>query len=103
VQAILIDRQQADRYKTEMLPRAMHAYQLYFAKCQQMGAAYPEVIVSQRTFFQLQVSYIHVLEDLWRNTIALQNFALSGGLEPPPSSADSSTTINQPGSGGSGQ
>ena len=103
VQAILVDRQQADRYKGEMLPRAMHAYQLYFAKYQQMGAAYPEVIVSQRTFFQLQVSYIHVLEDLWRNTVALQNFALSGGLEPPPSSADSSTTINQPGSGGSGQ
>lgn len=100
VQAILTDQQQAARYKNEMLPRAMRAYQLYLAKYQQMGAAYPQVIVSQRTFFQLQVAYIRVLQDLWRNTIALQNFTLSGALESPQSSGTSSTSINLSGSGG---
>jgi len=79
-----------------MLPRAQRAYELYFAKYRQMGAAYPQVIVSQRTLFQLQVAYIRVLRDLWRNTIALQNFMLSGALESPRSRGTSSTTINLP-------
>jgi cobalt-zinc-cadmium efflux system outer membrane protein len=103
VQAILAYQQQAARYKDEMLPRAMRAYQLYLAKYRQMGAAYPQVIVSQRTLFQLQAAYIRVLEDLWRNTIALQNFTLSGALDAPPSSGNPSTTLNTPGSGGSVQ
>jgi outer membrane protein, heavy metal efflux system len=96
VQAILTDEQQALRYRNEMLPRAQRAYELYLAKYRQMGAAYPQVIVSQRTLFQLQVAYIRVLQDLWRNTIALQNFMLSGALEPPRSSGTSSTTFNLP-------
>ena len=100
VQAILTDQEQAARYKNEMLPRAMRAYQLYLAKYQQMGAAYPQVIVSQRTFFQLQVAYIRVLQDLWRNTIALQNFTLSGALDSPQSSGTPSTNINLPSTGG---
>ena len=100
IQTILTGQQQAIRYKNEMLPRATRAYQLYLAKYQQMGAAYPQVIVSQRTLFQLQVSYIRVLENLWRNSIALQNFTLSGGLNPPQSSGSSATTINLPGAGG---
>jgi cobalt-zinc-cadmium efflux system outer membrane protein len=103
VQAILADQQQAARYRDEMLPRATRAYQLYLAKYRQMGAAYPQVIVSQRTLFQLQSAYIRVLEDLWRNTVALQNFTLSGALEAPSSNSSPSTTLNQPGSGGSGQ
>ncbi len=100
VQAILTDEQQAARYKNEMLPRAMRAYQLYLAKYQQMGAAYPQVIVSQRTLFQLQVAYIRILKDLWQNTIALQNFTLSGALESPRSSGTPATNINLPGSAG---
>ena len=103
VQAILTDQQQATRYKDEMLPRATRAYQLYLAKYRQMGAAYPQVIVSQRTLFQLQAAYIRVLEDLWRNTIALQNFTLSGALETPLSGSNLSTTLNLPGSGGAMQ
>jgi cobalt-zinc-cadmium efflux system outer membrane protein len=100
LQAILTDQQQAVRYKNEMLPRAVCAYQLYLAKYRQMGAAYPQVIVSQRTLFQLQVTYIRVLQDLWRNTFALQNFTLTGALESPRSSGTSFTNINLPASGG---
>jgi cobalt-zinc-cadmium efflux system outer membrane protein len=103
VQAIFTEQQQAARYKEEMLPRATRAYQLYLAKYRQMGAAYPQVIVSQRTLFQLQAAYIRVLEGLWRNTIALQNFTLSGALEAPPSSGNPSTTLNPPVSGGAVQ
>jgi cobalt-zinc-cadmium efflux system outer membrane protein len=100
VQAILTDQQQALRYKNEMLPRAQRAYELYLSKYRQMGAAYPQVIVSQRTLFQLLAAYIRVLQDLWRNTVSLQNFALSGALESPrPSGTLSTTTLPAGGAG----
>ncbi|HEV2417278.1 MAG TPA: TolC family protein [Terriglobia bacterium] len=95
----LAEEVQASQYKSEMIPKAMRAYQLYLNKYHQMGAAYPEVLISQRTCFQLQVSYIETLDHLWKNAIALQNFTLTNGLEAPMPSGISSTTINLPNGG----
>jgi cobalt-zinc-cadmium efflux system outer membrane protein len=68
-----------------------------------MASAYPQVLVSQRTLFQLQISYIDALNSVWQNAIALQNFTLKGGLEAPLTTATPTTTINLPNSpGGSG-
>jgi cobalt-zinc-cadmium efflux system outer membrane protein len=103
LQSYLASQAQAARYKDEMIPRAQRAYQLYLAKYQQMGAAYPQVLVSQRTFFQLQADYIQVLENLWMNAIALQNYALSSGLTAPIPSGGVNTTLNLPNAGGSSQ
>jgi cobalt-zinc-cadmium efflux system outer membrane protein len=100
LQTYLSDQAQAERYRNEMIPRAQRAYQLYLAKYQQMGAAYPQVLVSQRTYFQLEVGYISVLENLWINAIALQNYTLASGLEGPRPSGALSTTVNLPNSGG---
>jgi cobalt-zinc-cadmium efflux system outer membrane protein len=100
LQDYLSTQAEASRYKTEMIPRAMRAYQLYLAKYWQMGAAYPEVIVSQRTFFQLQIGYIDALERLWSDAIALQNYTLSDGLGAPMPSGTISTTLNLPNGGG---
>lgn len=100
LQNYLASQEQAMRYKNQMLPRAMKAYQLYLAKYRQMGAAYPQVIVSQRTLFQLQASYVTVLRSVWSNAIALQNYMLAGGLNPTPPSADMSGTLNSPGGNG---
>ena len=91
---------EANRYKTEMIPRAARAYQLYRAKYQQMGAAYPEVVVSQRTLFQLQIGYINALQQVWMSAMALQNYTLSDGLGAPTDSETYSTTINLPGASG---
>jgi cobalt-zinc-cadmium efflux system outer membrane protein len=74
---------EAQLYRDQMIPRATRAYQLYLGKYRQMGAAYPQVLVSQRTLFQLQVSYLTVLEKLWVASIALQNDTLSGALDAP--------------------
>ena len=41
-----------------MIPRAQRAYQLYLEKYRSMASAYPQVIVSQRTLFQLRVAYV---------------------------------------------
>jgi cobalt-zinc-cadmium efflux system outer membrane protein len=67
-----------------------------------MGAAYPQVLVSQRTLFQLRIGYIHALESLWKGAISLQNYALSSGLTAPTPSGSFSTTANLPNSSGSG-
>lgn len=91
---------EAERYKTQLIPRANRAYELYLQKYQNMAQAYPQVLVSQRTLFQLQISYIMALHDVWKNAIALQNYTLSGGLHMPMSSGSSTTTVNLPGSGG---
>jgi cobalt-zinc-cadmium efflux system outer membrane protein len=83
LQAYLSGQEEANRYKNEMIPRAARAYQLYLAKYQQMGAAYPEVIVSQRTLFQLRVGYVNALQQVWMAAVALQNYALSYGVSAP--------------------
>ena len=94
LQTYLADRDRVDRYKTEMIPRATRAYQLYLSKYQQMGQAYPQVIVSQRTLFQIQATYLQVLQDLWTSAIRLQNYALSGGLDAPAAAGRAGTNSN---------
>jgi len=74
---------EAERYRTALLPRARRAYELYLAKYQNMAQAYPQVIVSQRTLFELEVHYIDALDRMWQNAIALENDTLQGGLEKP--------------------
>jgi cobalt-zinc-cadmium efflux system outer membrane protein len=90
----------AERYKTQLIPRAARAYQLYLNKYQNMAQAYPQVLVSQRTLFQLQISYLMALHGVWQSAIALQNYTLSGGLHSSMSSGSSTTTINLPNAGG---
>ncbi len=102
LQAFLTGQAEANRYKNEMIPRAQRAYQLYLEKYGQMGAAYPQVLVSQRTLFQLQVAYINVLGGMWSNAIALQNYTLTDGLMVPVPFGTTSTTLNLPNSGGAG-
>jgi cobalt-zinc-cadmium efflux system outer membrane protein len=102
VQTYLAEQEEARRYKNEVIPRAARSYQLYLAKYQQMGAAYPQVLISQRTLFQLRVAYINVLEGLWSNAIALQNYTLSDGLTAPMPSGTTSTTLNLPSAAGAG-
>jgi cobalt-zinc-cadmium efflux system outer membrane protein len=83
-QNYLSAKSEAERYRTALLPRARHAYELYLDKYRNMAQAYPQVIVSQRTLFELEVRYIDSLDRIWQNAIALQNFTLQGGLEKPP-------------------
>jgi cobalt-zinc-cadmium efflux system outer membrane protein len=82
-QGYLAARFQAERYRTQLIPRAQRAYELYGMKYQQMAAAYPQVLTSQRTLFNLQIAYLHALEKEWMNAVSLQNYALRGSLEQP--------------------
>jgi outer membrane protein, heavy metal efflux system len=82
-QSYVSARATVERYRAQMIPRATNAYELYLAKYKQMGAAYPQVLIAQRTLFQLQTDYIGALESLWMNALALKGFLLTDGLEAP--------------------
>jgi cobalt-zinc-cadmium efflux system outer membrane protein len=71
------------QYKTEMLPRAQQVYRMYQTSYQQMAAAYPPVLLSQRTLFQLEADYIQALENAWQNVLAIRGFGLMDGLSQP--------------------
>lgn len=73
----------AARYQREVLPRAQRAYDLYLAKFRQMAAAYPQVLIAQRTLFQSRTEYIGALVELWQNVTQLQGMLLMGGLDAP--------------------
>jgi cobalt-zinc-cadmium efflux system outer membrane protein len=99
-QSYLSAKFEAERYKNQLIPRATRAYELYLEKYQSMAQAYPQVLVSQRTLFQLQISYVNALNRTWRSALALENFTLSGGLDSPMSSGAPASGINLPNSGG---
>ena len=99
-QTYMTARFTAERYRTELIPRAQRAYQLYLGKYNNMAMAYPQVLVSQRTLFQLQIGYLSALHEVWSSGVALQNYTLSGGLDAPTSTGSSSTSINLPNSSG---
>jgi outer membrane protein, heavy metal efflux system len=72
-----------DRYKDQIIPRAQKAYEMYSKKYQQMAAAYPQVLIAQRTLMQLEVSYMNALESFATSSLALQSYLLTDGLEAP--------------------
>ncbi len=82
-QSYLTAKTAADRYRSRMIPRAEKSYALYLQKYNTMAAAYPQVLIAQRTLFQLRVDYISALENLWVSTVALKGFLLTDGLESP--------------------
>ncbi len=101
LQQYLTSKLEAERYRTQMLPRAQRAYELYLHKYQSMAAAYPEVIISQRTLSQLQESYVRSLGELWTSAVQLQNYLLADGTSAPTAAGSRSTEINLP-TGGAG-
>jgi len=83
VQNYTFSQTAVDRYKNQMIPRARKAYEMYTKKYQEMAAAYPQVLISQRTLMQLEVSYINALEGFATSSLSLQSYLLTDGLEAP--------------------
>jgi cobalt-zinc-cadmium efflux system outer membrane protein len=75
-------QQLVERYRTQVIPRAREAYQMYLTNFRQMAAAYPQVLIAQRTLFQVEVEYAKALVQLRERAIGLRGFLLAGGLEP---------------------
>lgn len=50
-----------------MLPRAEQAQRLYQANYQKMAGAYPQMLISNRTLFQLEADYVQALRNTWQS------------------------------------
>jgi cobalt-zinc-cadmium efflux system outer membrane protein len=79
-----------DRYHSEILPRTQRAYELIYKRYGLLQASYPQVLLYEQMLFSAETDYIQNLETLWANSIALQGFLLTDGLEAParPSEVD---------------
>jgi cobalt-zinc-cadmium efflux system outer membrane protein len=73
----------AEAYRLEILPRAEEAYKLYLARYREMAAAYPQVLVAQRTLFEMSDEYFENLTDAWRSALQLQGLLAGDGLDAP--------------------
>jgi outer membrane protein, heavy metal efflux system len=73
----------AEAYRSEILPRAEEAYRLYLSRYREMAAAYPQVLVAQRTFFEMSTEYLESLNEAWRAALQLQGFLAGDGLDAP--------------------
>lgn len=58
-------RTAAQRYQREMLPATEKALTLYRANYKAMSGTYPNVLQTQRTYFQLQEEYLETLQSGW--------------------------------------
>lgn len=71
------------RYRKIILPRAEAALQLYQQKFKEMSASYPQVLIAQRNVLSLRQRYVNALVNAQQDTVLLNGFLLSGGLEAP--------------------
>ena len=74
-------QQMVERYRTQVIPRARQGYQMYLSSFRQMAAAYPQVLIAQRTLFQVEVEYAKALVHLRQTAVGLRGFLLEGGLD----------------------
>jgi len=87
----LTARQTVEAYGTGILPNARRAYEMYLQRYRQMAAAYPQVLIAQRTLFQAQVAYIAALTTLWRAAVEIRGLLLVDGLAAPTASGEMAT------------
>lgn len=79
----LTNVRRAESYRTEIVPRAEQSFRLYLARYREMAAAYPQVLVAQRTLFQASEEYLNAAEAAWIASLQLQGLLLEGGLDAP--------------------
>ena len=92
-EAYLTALRMSEEYGKEILPRAEQAYRLYLDKFQQMAAAYPQVLIAQRTLFQASERYLSALEEANVAAVQIQGMLLVDGLDAPPAPGEMTTGI----------
>jgi len=72
-----------EEYRKGSLPEAKEAYELYLGSYHSGRAAWPQVLVALRTYFQLSVDYVNSLEQLRRAEVVILGLLLVDGLDQP--------------------
>jgi cobalt-zinc-cadmium efflux system outer membrane protein len=65
-------RMAAERYRQQILPATEKALTLYRANYKAMSGTYPNVLQTQRTYFQLQEEYLETLQSAWAAVAVLE-------------------------------
>jgi cobalt-zinc-cadmium efflux system outer membrane protein len=78
-------RDQVENFRTEALPKASKAYDLYVDQFKNRRAAFPQVLVAQRTVFQLNEDYNRSLLEFRRAEVEVRGLLLVDGLSAPSS------------------
>jgi cobalt-zinc-cadmium efflux system outer membrane protein len=73
----------ARQYEKQIVPQAQGAYDTYLRNFRGMAAAYPQVLIAQRTFFQVRAEYVEALVNTWENAVLLNGYMLTGALDAP--------------------
>jgi cobalt-zinc-cadmium efflux system outer membrane protein len=70
-------------YRGKSIPRAKQSYELLLESYRRRRAAWPQVLVAQRLWFDLQVQYVTALVELRRAETEIRGFLLHGALQVP--------------------
>jgi cobalt-zinc-cadmium efflux system outer membrane protein len=76
-------RDEVETLRTKTLPTAQKAYDLYVQNFKNRRAAYPQVLVAQRTVYQLNEDYNRALLDFRRAEVEVRGLLLVDGLTAP--------------------
>ena len=82
-QSYLVARLTVETYQKQILPKARQVYEMNLKAWGQMATSYPQVLMAQRSLYELQTEYISSLRTLRTAAIALSGFLLTDGLEAP--------------------
>jgi cobalt-zinc-cadmium efflux system outer membrane protein len=90
--------QSVEDYRAESLPLARRAYEVQMANFRQRRAAWPQVLVAQRTYVDLNKDYIQSLLELRRAEVEIGGMLLVDGLSTPapPTSQGHIESVPQP-------
>jgi cobalt-zinc-cadmium efflux system outer membrane protein len=75
--------QSVEDFRAESLPMARRAFEVQSVNFRQRRAAWPQVLVAQRTFVELNQEYVQSLLELRRAEVAINGLLLVDGLAPP--------------------
>jgi cobalt-zinc-cadmium efflux system outer membrane protein len=85
-------------FRDRTLKLAWRAYQVQQANFRQRRAAWPQVLVAQRTYFEMQRDYVESLLELRQAEVLIDGMLLVDGLSPPasPTSQGHIESVPQP-------
>jgi cobalt-zinc-cadmium efflux system outer membrane protein len=75
-------RQQTDRYRTEILPRAQQSFDLIARGYEQGQIGFLALLTSQRTYIRVNLAYVEALTELRQSTTAIEGQLLTDSLQP---------------------
>src|SRR5262249_21759105 len=66
------------RLRDPIIPEARQAHEMYLKNFQQMAAPHEQVLLTQRTLFELEEQYVNALANAWRGATEIEGLLAEG-------------------------